>query len=69
MLQPSLGVSSLDLGRSSERPLFVCVVGQRRISAEFVEEAVEWLSAEDVTFFRAWMRSLKCNHEISAERG
>ena len=49
MLQPSLGVSSLDLGRPPGRPLFVCVVGRRRISPEFVEEVAEWLSGAGVT--------------------
>ena len=53
MLQPSLGVSSLDLGRPSGRPLFVCVVGRRRISPEFVEEVAEWLSGAGVTVFFA----------------
>src|SRR4051812_34481595 len=51
MLQPSLGVSSLDLGRPEGRPLFVCVVGRHRISPEFVEEVAEWLSGADITFF------------------
>src|SRR5215218_9500705 len=53
MLQPSLGVSSLDLGRPPGRPLFVCVVGRRRISPEFVEEVAEWLSSAGVTLFFA----------------
>jgi hypothetical protein len=53
MLQPSLGVSSLDLGRPSGRPLFVCVVGRRRISPEFVEGVAEWLSGAGVTLFFA----------------
>jgi hypothetical protein len=53
VLQPSLGVSSLDLGRPSGRPLFVCVVGRHRISPEFVEEVAEWLSGADITFFFA----------------
>src|SRR5215211_6332792 len=53
MLQPSLGVSSLDLGRPAGRPLFVCVVGRRRISPEFVEEVAEWLSGADFTLFFA----------------
>ena len=53
MLQPSLGVSSLDLGRPPGRPLFVCVVGRRRISPEFAEEVAEWLSGADFTLFFA----------------
>src|SRR5215211_7711324 len=53
MLQPSLGVSSLDLGRPPGRPLFVCVVGRRRISPEFVEEVAEWLPGAGVTLFFA----------------
>jgi hypothetical protein len=53
MLQPSLGVSSLDLGRPSGRPLFVGVVGRSRISPEFVEEVAEWLSGAGVTLFFA----------------
>jgi hypothetical protein len=53
MLQPSLGVSSLDLGRPPGRPLFVCVVGRSRISPEFVEEVAEWLSGAGVTLFFA----------------
>jgi hypothetical protein len=53
MLQPSLGVSSLDLGRPGGRPLFVCVVGRSRISPEFVEEVAEWLSGAGVTLFFA----------------
>jgi hypothetical protein len=53
MLQPSLGVSSLDLGRPGGRPLFVCVVGRSRISPEFVEKAAEWLSGAGVTLFFA----------------
>src|SRR5215207_6263200 len=53
MLQPSLGVSSLDLGRPPGRPLFVCVVGRSRISPEFVEEVAKWLSGAGVTLFFA----------------
>ena len=53
MLQPSLGVSSLDLGRPSGRPLFVCVVGRSHTSPEFVEEVAEWLSGAGVTLFFA----------------
>src|SRR3954471_18071098 len=53
MLQPSLGVSSLDLGRPPGRPLFVCVVGRSRISPEFVEDVAEWLSGAGVTLFFA----------------
>ena len=53
MLQPFLGVSSLDLGRPPGRPLFVCVVGRSRISPEFVEEVAEWLSGAGVTLFFA----------------
>src|SRR4051812_48188016 len=53
MLQPSLGVSSLDLGRPAGRPLFVCVVGRSRISPEFVEDVAEWLSGAGVTLFFA----------------
>jgi hypothetical protein len=53
MLQPSLGVSSLDLGRPSGRPLFVCVVGRRRISPGFAEEVAERLFGAGVTLFFA----------------
>ena len=53
MLQPSLGVSSLDLGRPAGRPLFVCVVGRSHTSPEFVEEVAEWLSGAGVTLFFA----------------
>ena len=53
MLQPSLGVSSLDLGRPPGRPLFVCVVGRSRISPEFVKEVAKWLSGAGVTLFFA----------------
>ena len=53
MLQPSLGVSSLDLGRPPGRPLFVCVVERRRLSPEFVEDVAEWLSGAGVTLFFA----------------
>src|SRR5215211_3986295 len=52
-LQPSLGVSSLDWGRPSGRPLFVCVVGRSHTSPEFVEEVTEWLSGAGVTLFFA----------------
>jgi hypothetical protein len=67
MLQPSLGVSSLDLGRPPGRPLFVCVVGRRRISPEFVEEVAEWLSGAGMTLLSpgpSWP-----SHGEAAQRG